>query len=198
MIGLATLLASATQANQEQLDQSIKAAHVESARTATQLKTTLEALNALTKQTKGDLRPAYSNYCTQVSETVKSAEWTKTQILWMAGDGRKHFLDWQVTVTAIANSSLRKKSQKRLDDVKKSFEKVDASLVQASEKFKPFLSNLADIKASLSADMTAKGLKAIKSTVSSANSNYKSVERAIESVLKELENMVKELSPDAK
>ena len=62
-IGLATLLASATQASQEQLAQSIREAHSEATRTSDQLKATLEAINALTKQTKGDLHPAYNAYC---------------------------------------------------------------------------------------------------------------------------------------
>jgi ferritin-like metal-binding protein YciE len=198
MMGLATLLATATQAaGQEQLAASIKEAHVETARTATQLDYTLDSLNALTKQKEGDLRPAYSNYCTQVSNTEEAAGWTKTRILWMAGDGRKYFKDWQDTVTSIANPSLRKKAQKRLDTVQDSFDKVEASLKQAGEKFKPFLSDLSDIQAALSTDVTAGGVKAIKSTVSSANWNYKAVDRSIKSALKEMEKMEKALSPDA-
>ena len=61
-IGLAVLLASATQASQEQLASSIKDARAETSRTSEQLKATLSALNALTKQTKGDLRPAYDTF----------------------------------------------------------------------------------------------------------------------------------------
>lgn len=66
MIGLATLLVSATQASQEQLATSIKEAQLETTRTSAQLKATLEAINALTKQTKGDLRPAYNTYCAEL------------------------------------------------------------------------------------------------------------------------------------
>ena len=57
MIGVATLLAFATQA-QEQLARSIKEAHLETSKTDAQLKATLASLNTLTKQDKGDLRPA--------------------------------------------------------------------------------------------------------------------------------------------
>ena len=48
-IGLATLLASAAQASQEQLALSIKEAHVETTRTSAQLKATLDSITALTK-----------------------------------------------------------------------------------------------------------------------------------------------------
>ncbi len=198
MIGLATLLASATQASQEQLARSIGDTHVETSRTDAQLKATLEAINALTAQKAGDLRPAYSNYCSQVSKTEEAARWTGTRAAWMAGDGMKYFEDWQNTVNGIANESLRKKSQKRLDAVKANYDKVEKSLLQASEKFRPFLSDLADIQKALATDVTAGGVKAIKSTVRSANWNHQYVDTAIKSALKEMDKMNKALSSEAK
>lgn len=196
-IGLATLLASATQANQEQLAGSIKEAHAEATRTDAQLKGTLSALNALTQQSKGDLRPAYKVFCSEVTNTHAAAAFTKTRVQWMAGDGRKYFQDWQKTVDGIANESLRKKAQKRLDSVKVSYGKVEASLQQASEKFKPFLSDLGDIQKALATDVTAGGVKAIKSTVKSANWNHQSVDNANKAALKEMDKMRSALSSEA-
>ncbi len=198
VVGLATLLVSTTQANQEQLARSIKDAHVETTRTDEQLKATLDALNALAKQKTGDLRPAYTTYCSEVAKTDAAAAWTGTRVQWMGSDGRKYFQDWQSTVNSIANASLQKKAQKRLDSVKVSYDKVEASLRLAGEKFKPFLSDLVDIQKALAADVTAGGVKAIKSTVSSANWNHQFVNRAVKSALKEMDKMEKALSPDAK
>lgn len=198
MIGLATLLTSATQASQELLAKSIRDARAEAGRTDTQLKATLEAINALTKQTEGDLRPAYNNYCSQVTQTEAAAGWTKTRVQWMASDGRKYFKDWQSTVNSIGNESLRKKARKRLDAVQVSYDKVEASLKLAGEKFRPFLSDLADIQKALAADVTPGGVKAIKSTVRSANWNHQFADKAIKSALKEMDNMEKALSSEAK
>ena len=198
MIGLVTLLVSATQASQEQLANSIKDARLETVRTSEQLKATLAAMNALAKQTKGDLRPAYKTYCSEVANTELAAGWTKTRSQWMAGDGRKYFQDWQVTVSGIANESLRKKSQKRLDTVKQSYDKVEASLLLAGDKFHPFLSDLSDIQKALASDVTAGGVKAVKSTVKRANWNHRFVDKAIQSALKEMDKMEKGLSSQAK
>ena len=198
MIGLAALLATGTQAQQEQLAQSISDAHLETSRTSEQLKATLAALNALTGQKKGDLRPAYTTYCSEVTKTEAAATWTRTRVQWMGSDGRKYFQDWQNTVNGIANESLRKKAQKRLDAVQKSYGKVEASLQTAAEKFKPFLSDLGDIQKALATDVTAGGVKAIKSTVSSANWNHQFVDKAIKAALKEMDKMQKALSPEAK
>jgi len=197
-LGLAALLATSTQASQEQLASSIKDAHLETTRTSEQLKATLGALNVLTKQEKGDLRPTYDAYCAEVAKTEAAAGWTRTRSQWMAGDGRKYFQDWQNTVNGIANESLRKKAQKRLDAVQKSYVKVEASLKLAGEKFAPFLSDLGDIQKALATDVTAGGVKAIKSTVKSANWNHQYVDKAVNAALKEMEKMEKALSPEAK
>jgi hypothetical protein len=197
-IGLATLVATAAQANQEQLARSIKDASVETTRTSEQLKATLSAITALTKQKSGDLRPAYNTYCAEVTKTQAAAGWTSTRVQWMASDGRQYFQNWQTTVNAIANESLRKKSQKRLDAVQQSYNKVEASLKTAGEKFAPFLSDLSDIQKALAADITPGGVKAISSTVRSANWNHQFVDKAIQSALKEMDKMQKSLSSEAK
>jgi hypothetical protein len=199
MIGLATLLASATQAySQEQLAKSVQEARVETARTSQQLKATLSALNALTQKTKGDLRPAYNAFSSEVTNTVSAAATTAARVQWMDGAGQQYFKDWQNTITSIANESLRKKSQKRLEAVRASFDKVKTELKGAGAKFKPFLSDLSDIQKTMAADVTAAGVKAVRSTVKSANWNYQSVDREINSALKEMDKMEKSLSPEAK
>jgi hypothetical protein len=197
-IGLATLLASATQAGQEQLASSIRETQVETSRTSEQLKATLSAITELTKQKTGDLRPAYNNFCAEVTKTEAAAAWTKTRAQWMAGDGRQYFTDWQNTINGISNPSLLKKSQKRLDAVKVNYGKAEASLKQAAERFNPFLSDLADIQKALASDVTPGGVKAISSTVKTANWNHKYVDGAIQSALKDLDKVQKALSSEAK
>ena len=196
--GLVTLLAVATQASQEQLASSLKEARVEATRAADQLKSTLNTLNALAKQKEGDLRTAYNTFAANVPKTEASAAWAGTYSKWMASDGQQYFKNWQKTIDGIANEGLRKKSQKRLDDVRKSYGKVEAALVGAGAKFKPFLSDLNDIRKALANDVTAGGVKAIKGTVSSANWNFNGVSKAMNDALKEMQKMEGLLSSQAK
>jgi chromosome segregation ATPase len=198
-IGLATLLASATRAySQEQLAKSMQEARAETARTSQQLKATLSALNGLTGQIKGDLRPAYNTFAAEVTNTTSAAATTAARLQWMDGEGQQYFKNWQDTITSIAKESLRKKSQKRLEAVRADFDKVKKELKDASAKFKPFLSDLSDIQKTMASDVTAAGVRAVRSTVKSANWNHQSVDRAINSALKEMDKMEKALSPEAK
>jgi hypothetical protein len=198
VIGLAALVVMNTQASQEQLAKSIGEARAEAQKTSEQLKATLASLNALTKQTKGDLKPAYNTFTAEVANTQTAAQWTGARVQWMATDGRQYFKTWQETIDGIANASLKKKAQKRLDTVQASYTKVETSLKEAEAKFKPFLSDLSDVQKALAVDVTPGGVAAAKPVVKSANWNHQYVNKAIDAALKEMDKMEKSLSSQAK
>lgn len=185
-------------ADQEQLARSIAEARAETARTTEQLQATLLALNKLTKQEKGDLRPAFEAFEAAVSRTQSDAATTEARVTWMAGDGQKYFEAWQKSIDSISNVSLKRKAEKRLKAVQESYDKAEASLRKAGDKFKQLLSNLADVQKALAGDVTAGGMKAIRSTVDSANWDHRFVDQAMASALKELNRMEKALSSEAK
>ena len=194
IIGVAALLASAAQGSQEQLAKSMQDVRLETAQTSGQLAATLSSLNFLSKQTKGDLRPTYEKFCAEVVKTQSAAEVTRTRVRWLESDGQQYFRGWQDSINSIANESLRKKAQKRLNAVQEQYDEVKESLNVAARKFAPFLSNLTDIQKALATDITPGGVKAIRSTVRSANWDHQFVDKAIKSALKDLEKMQKNLS----
>ena len=197
IVSLMTLLASVTQASQQELATSIKDTRIEADQSRKQLATTLSALTALTKQQKGDLRPAYDAFAAEVPKTEAAAAATRARVASMQGEGMKYFDDWQKTITGINDESLRKKSQQRLDAVKKSYAKTIDEFKDAADLFKPFLADLGDIEKVLSTDLTSRGVKSVSSNVNSANSDYKKLDRTMNDALEEMQKMEKELSPEA-
>jgi DNA polymerase III delta prime subunit len=198
-IGLATLLASVPQAySQEQLAKSMQDVRAETILTSEQLKATLRALNGIAEQKKGDLRPAFNTFAAEVTNTATKAAITAARVKWMDEDGQNYFKEWQNTITSVANESLRKKAQARLEEVRGQFDEVKKELKEASSKFKPFLSDLSDIQKTVAMDVTADGVKAARSTIKSANRNHNEVNKAISSAIDGLGKMEKALSPDAK
>ena len=196
-LGLVSLLAYAAQASQEELAASIKQARNEAATVSTQLNATLTALNTLVGQKQGDLAPAYQAFRTEIPKTQTAATTTLARVETMSKTRGKYFVDWQNTVDSINNKSLQKKAQKRLNSASKSYDKVEAALSVAAEKFRPFLSDLADVEKALSQDVTPRGVKNMKGVVRSANWNYKSVANAINGAMEEMAKMEKALSSQA-
>jgi len=191
--GRATAQASKESA-QAKLAASVGEIRTETVRTRNQLLASMETLNALAKQEKGDLRPTYNAFVAEVKKTHTAADQTAARTGSMQNASKEYFGKWQEEVAGISNESLRKKAQRRLDDVRKSYDKVIVELKQAAEKFKPFLSNLDDVEKTLANDVTPGGVKAVRGTVSDANSNMKKVRWSVADAVDELEKMQKALS----
>ncbi len=183
--------------SQEQLAASIRESQTETVRTRDQLQMTVNALTALTEQNKGDLRANFNAFSMEVKNTHGAAAWTAARAQSMQATSKSYFDGWQADVTSISNESLRKQAQKRLDKVRKSYDKSILSLKEAGEKFKPFLSNLDDVQKTLANDVTAGGVKAIRGTAGDAKFNLKKVRSSVADALEELENMQRALSPEA-
>ena len=182
---------------QAKLAGSIKEIRIETTLTRDQLQQTVDALDVLVKQKTGDLRPTYNAFVAEVKKTHAAAEGTASRAGSMQKASMDYFGAWQTEVGGISNESLRKKAQKRLDAVRKSYDKVVASLQQAGKEFRPFLSNLDDVEKTLANDVTPGGVKAIRGTASDANFNVKKVRRYIADAIEELGKMERSLSSES-
>src|SRR3954466_11896477 len=94
-LACATLMAFAAQGGQEQLAASIKQTRVEAKATSDQLSSTLAALNALSKQKKGDLTPAYQAFRAEVPRTQNAATVTAQRADSMEKQRGQYFANWQ-------------------------------------------------------------------------------------------------------
>lgn len=179
---------------QARLAESVAVIQAETTATRDQLQSTLNALNALTRQEKGDLKPTFEIYTAQVQKTHFAAEQTASRITAMQDASKDYFGAWKTQINEINNESLRKKALKRMEDVQENYDDVIKSLQEASEKFKPFLSNLDDVQKMLANDITPGGVKAVRGVADDANWNMKKVRSCIADAIEELGDMAKSLS----
>jgi hypothetical protein len=176
------------------LKKGVAETRAETARTRDQLQATVASLSALSDQREGDLKPTYAAYVAEVEKTHAAAERTMKRVSAMQDASKAYFGTWQQEIGGISNESLRKTAQKRLEVMRKSYDKVVVSLREASTEFKPFLSNLDDIQKMLANDITPAGVKAVHGVVDDADSNVKRVSSAIVEASEELESMETALS----
>jgi hypothetical protein len=179
------------------LAKSMNDIRIETTATRDQLKTAVAALDALTKQKKGDLKPSYDAFVAEVKKTHDAAAWTSSRVGNMDSSSKDYFGAWQTEVAGISNESLRKNAQKRLEAVRKSYDNVIVSLRQATVEFKPFLSDLDDVQKALANDTTPGGIKAIRGTAKNATNGEKKVNRCVSEAIDLLAGMEKALSSQA-
>ena len=195
LIGPNSIPAQTTNSSpQTKLAESITVIRTETIATRDQLQATLNALNALTKQEKGDLQPTFDAYAAQVKSTHAVAEQTAARVTAMQDASKEYFDSWKTQINEINNESLRTKASKRMDAVFEQYNDVIKSLQGASEKFKPFLSNLDDVQKMLANDITPGGVKAVRDVAGDANWSMKKVRSNIAGAIEEMGDMAKSLS----
>jgi hypothetical protein len=184
-------------AGQDKLAAAMRETRDEVIQTRDQLQTTVNSIDALVKQKKGDLRPVYDDFAAQVTKTQAAAATTKSRVQKMQTEAQAHFSGWQAELESVNNPKLKDKGTKRLENVQKSYNQVLNQLEAASIKFDPYLSDLADMKKMLANDLTPTGVKAIRGTVGDAKFHLQNVRRPLYDAIKELDKMQKALTTSA-
>lgn len=194
---LALLAAGTANAGQQELATAIGETRSEVMQTRDQLQATVDTIDALTKQKSGDMRPAYDKFVAARAKTETAAAITRNRADKMSNEAGTHFSTWQKEIDSIGNASLKKKSQRRLETVQRSYNKVLAQLKEAGSRFRPLLSDLTDIEKALANDLTPGGVKSVRSSVNDARWNLQSARRATYDALTELASMEKSLGTTA-
>lgn len=194
---LALLAAGNMRAGQQELAAAIGETRGEVMQTRDQLQATVDTIDALTKQKSGDMRPAYDKFVAARAKTQTAADITRNRADKMSSEAGTHFSTWQKEIDGIANASVKKKAQRRLESVQRSYNKVLAQLKEAAGRFRPLLSDLTDIEKALSNDLTPGGVKSVRSSVNDARWNLKSARSATYDALNELASMEKSLGTTA-
>jgi septal ring factor EnvC (AmiA/AmiB activator) len=178
---------------QDALAASLAETSNEIARTGNQLQTAVKSLEALTSQTKGDLRPTYEAFTTAIAETQSSAKYTVDRAQKMRDDMVNYFTKWQTEVAGINNPDVKASAQKRLSSVQQGYEQLTGDLATVGQQFRPLLSDLNDIKTALDSDLTVAGVKNLKKVSKSASSQMESLHKSLNGVLKKLNDTQKML-----
>ena len=194
---LSVFAAFAVTAGQAELAKAIGDTKMEVIQTRNELQNTVDAIDALSKQKSGDMRPTYDTFVAQIGKTEAAAGLTRNRAEKMLKEGDEHFNSWQNDINSISNQGLKKKAQKRLDVTQKSYKNVIANMQTSAPKFQSLLSDLNDIQKSLSNDLTSGGVKSARRSIGDAQWNLKFVRGAINDSVEQLGKMEKSLGTSA-
>jgi methyl-accepting chemotaxis protein len=129
---------------------------------------TLTSLNDMVNS-PGDLAAQFKKYSTSVSDLESSAKDVQSKVASMRSKGNEYFKAWDEQTAQIHNEDIKNRSAARKEEMLKKFTEIKMSYTQASESFKPFMSDLKDIQTALATDLTPGGVTAIKGAADKAN-----------------------------
>jgi len=139
------------------------------AKSDVQIDKTLLSLSDLVNNPNANLESQFKRFSSEVSkleslenEVIKNSET-------MQKEGAAYFQKWDLEVAKIHNEKIRSRSTERKNTVAHHFDNVRVSYVQAQSDFKPFMSDLKDIRTALSADLTVGGINAVRTVAGKAH-----------------------------
>ena len=130
--------------------------------------TALKALNDMVN-TPGDLPTQFKAYSASVSDLESSVSDVQTKVADMRAKGNEYFKAWDAQTAQIKNEDIKNRSAQRKAELQQKFTEIKMSYTQASDGFKPFVSDLKDIQTALATDLTPAGVNSIKGAAEKAN-----------------------------
>jgi hypothetical protein len=128
----------------------------------------LKALNDIVNN-PGDLPNQFKAYSASVSDLESSVGDVQTKVAAMRAKGNEYFKAWDAQTAQIKNEDIKNRSTERKAELQKKFTEIKMSYTEASEGFKPFVSDLKDIQTALATDLTPAGVNSIKGAADKAN-----------------------------
>ncbi len=136
-----------------------------------QIDAVLFALTGLVNTPNADLKPQFTRFDSELRKLESLSDEVNDRCEDMQSQGADYFRDWDADLAKIKNENIRNSSSNRKDFVASRFERVRLNYVKTKAAFRPFLSDLQDIRTSLATDLTPGGVASIKSIANKAQAN---------------------------
>lgn len=161
----------------------------------TQVDATNKALQELVEPGQSDVKKAFSRYSDQAEKMEKQGKVMLEHSEEMTAKGKDYFEEWRVEGDAYANPKIQSLSEQRRSDLSAIFADISTASVGIKGSFKTYLSDIREIQAYLSNDLTPKGVESITPVAQQAITDGDDLKEAITPVLQAIGTAKAELAP---
>ena len=144
----------------------------------------------------GDLKPTFRTFSDDLDALRKREKAVRSEREAMEADADAYIAQWQFEGAHYSNDELRKSSIDRQAAVKLKFKEVTKAYRALGDQFKPFITTLTELQGSLSNDLTASSVEAIKPVAATAVADGDKVQNQIDEVISQLDSMIASLSTE--
>ncbi|MCE9787343.1 DUF2959 domain-containing protein [Shewanella chilikensis] len=136
-----------------------------------QFSSALEEMQALLNHDGGDLEKAYNKAKDEYESAQEAADDVSNRINKVEDVAEALFDEWQGEIGEISKASLRRKSQAKLKETRRSYEQLIRSMRRAESKMPPILTSMKDNMLYLKHNLNAQTIGAIKGEFASLQSD---------------------------
>ena len=136
----------------------------------------------------------FKSFNSALESLVTAAKRSKVKGDQLVRNDTAFLTDWEKQLTTITNADIRSSSEARRTEVSKQFDAANNRYVEAQDALRSLIDYLQDIRRSLSTDLTANGIEAVKPLVSNANTTASKVKAALEQANTDLSALSTQMS----
>jgi hypothetical protein len=156
---------------------------------------TIKSLDQIAVTASSNPRPAYEQYCKEVSKLESIAEKARKRSQDMKEKGQAYFTQWEQQLAQVKDEEIRKLAQERKAKLQGAFNKIREVTEPLKGQFDPWLSSLKDLQAYLGQDLTIAGVDAAKNLFAKAKSQGLEVQKSMDQLVAELNTLTAAITP---
>ena len=162
-------------------------------KTKEQFKSALTQFTEVTNFKGGNLEATYKKLNTEYEDSVTQAKDVRKKIDGIESVSKALFEEWERELTDYKSASLRKSSQKKLNQTKKHYKQLIAAMNRAESKIEPVLSIFKDQVLYLKHNLNAQAITALKGELNTVESDVAALIKAMEVSINEANTFIKTL-----
>jgi hypothetical protein len=159
-----------------------------------QLKTTLEAFQALTGFDGGDLEKVYKKLNGEFSDAEKRAKNLSDRIASIDQVAKDLFAEWDKEISEMKDKGLRARSQQMLRETRSRHQQYIKRMLQTERKMQPVLQSFRDQVLYLKHNLNAKAIGSLKSTAAKMDGEVGVLIQDIEGSMREADSFIESLT----
>jgi DNA repair ATPase RecN len=160
---------------------------------SSQIGQTTGSLQSVVANARSDPREAYAAYAHNVTTLGKLVEETQAACDTLDKEGRTYFAEWEKSNHTIGDEALRKKADARRADLREEFTNTLKKLQGALEELGPFSSQLQDVRAYLSSDLSSAGIESLRGRIGDLGSKGRSIQKQLTDVNESVQKILPDL-----
>jgi hypothetical protein len=154
----------------------------------------LKALDGLAAAANTDPRKPYEAFAKSVDNLESAANTTKKHAADMRARGSAYFTQWQAQLNSVKSEDIKKLGEERKAKLQETFDKIKDAAEDAKQSFPGFLSDLKDLRTSLSADLSPQGIEANKNIFQKTKDSGAQVQKDLDKLIAELNSVAADMT----
>ena len=161
-----------------------------------QFKSALERFSSVLNFKGGDLQEKYDNLSAEYEQSEARANAVHDRVSSVEDVSEALFSEWKAELKEYSNATLRRTSQRKLDQTRKQYAQLIKAMKRAEKKMDPVMAAFKDQVLFLKHNLNAKAIASLKNELVAVKSDISSLIKEMEASIKEADSFISTMAKE--